>query len=48
MIKYSSRISPNLTSLYIKPIKFKENNILEGNIKERGVSSAIQIACAIG
>jgi len=47
MIKYSSRISPNLTSLYINPIKIKESNILEGLYKERGVSSAIQIACAI-
>jgi len=37
MIKYSSRISPNLTSLYINPIKIKESNILEGLYKERGV-----------
>jgi len=47
MIKYSSRISPSLTSLYIQPINNKENTILEGLYKERGVQSAIQIACAI-
>jgi len=44
LIKYSNRLSPELTNLYKEKISGAKNNYIK---KRRGFAPAVQIACAI-